>query len=140
MAYYTAEKCPCGSSTCKYWLVDPVASIQGVGFTEAQAKFIAAALNLARVNGEDMLTTEWMIQALKAMSETNRSSPWRPISTAPERRFVLVRGPSGMGMRKFITLAEYDPIHRPRDPWLDVMGDTLSDSGWRPEEWMEAPE
>jgi hypothetical protein len=44
MTYY-AVKCPCKSKACTYWHVDPVASIQGVSFTEEQAKAVAELLN-----------------------------------------------------------------------------------------------
>lgn len=39
----TAIPCPCGK--CGYWLVEPEAALQGVSFTEAQARAVAALLN-----------------------------------------------------------------------------------------------
>ncbi len=42
MTRYTAMKCPCGHPTCKAWMVDPVAAVQSVRFTEAQARAVAA--------------------------------------------------------------------------------------------------
>ncbi len=45
MTRYTAMKCPCGHPTCKAWMVDPVAAVQSVRFTEAQARAVAALLN-----------------------------------------------------------------------------------------------
>lgn len=72
---------------------------------------------------------------------------WKPIDTAPRsgfgrpRRYVLVRGPSGMlGTPYFVTLAYHDAEYRPEDSWLDVNNDRLTDYGWRPTEWMEVPE
>lgn len=41
---YTAIRCPCGHPSCKNWMVDDVAAIQGVAFTEKQAKAVAALL------------------------------------------------------------------------------------------------
>jgi len=43
--FYHAEKCPCASKHCGYWLVSPVADVQGVSFTEKQARLVAAVLN-----------------------------------------------------------------------------------------------
>lgn len=45
MTTYRAAPCPCGHKTCKHWHVSPVADMQGVGFTEYQAKAVAAFLN-----------------------------------------------------------------------------------------------
>lgn len=42
---YRAVQCPCGHRACKDWHVDPAASVQGVRFTEDQAKAVAALLN-----------------------------------------------------------------------------------------------
>lgn len=40
-----ADKCPCGHPGCRSWHVSPEAAVQGVGFTERQAKVVARALN-----------------------------------------------------------------------------------------------
>lgn len=42
---YRAMKCPCGHLVCNNWFVDPVAAVQCVSFTEAQAKAVADFLN-----------------------------------------------------------------------------------------------
>ncbi len=46
---YTISKCPCGNRVCKNWHVDPVAAIQGVKFTEEQARAVADLLNKMEV-------------------------------------------------------------------------------------------
>lgn len=51
MATYRAIKCPCNHRACSSWMVDPVAAIQGVSFTETQARAVAALLN--NMNYED---------------------------------------------------------------------------------------
>ncbi|HLP68204.1 MAG TPA: hypothetical protein VK181_11880, partial [Rhizobium sp.] len=35
----------CGPPSCEYWLVDPVATYQGVSFTQKQAEAVARLLN-----------------------------------------------------------------------------------------------
>lgn len=42
---YHASRCPCGHMACNDWHVDPVAALQGVHFTERQARAVAALLN-----------------------------------------------------------------------------------------------
>ena len=42
---YRAIPCPCGHPACKNWFVDPVAAVQGVGFSEKQALAVADFLN-----------------------------------------------------------------------------------------------
>lgn len=42
---YRASRCPCGHRGCRDWHVSPVAAVQGVGFTEVQARAIADLLN-----------------------------------------------------------------------------------------------
>lgn len=144
---YRAIPCPCSSATCENWLVEPIAAIQGVSFTRSQAEFVAAVLNLAAVNGEKILSTEFLTDALKAMSERDRGTPWRPIATAPRSagspavHCVLVRGPSQMrGVKHFVVLAYHDDHYRPLDPWRLIDNSALSDFSWVPEEWMEIPE
>ncbi len=48
---YRIEPCACGHKTCKHWHVSPVANVQGVGFTEKQARAVAALLNKMEGNG-----------------------------------------------------------------------------------------
>jgi hypothetical protein len=43
---YKAIPCGCGHRACKAWHVDPVASVQGVRFTEYQARLVAEVLNV----------------------------------------------------------------------------------------------
>lgn len=60
---YTARRCTCGHRACRNWFVYPVADVQGVCFTEEQAKAVAAFLNereaalAARPEPEGMETT-----------------------------------------------------------------------------------
>jgi len=42
---YRAIRCPCGHKSCTAWMVDPVAAVQSVRFTERQAKAVAGLLN-----------------------------------------------------------------------------------------------
>jgi hypothetical protein len=42
---YRAIRCPCGHRGCSSWMVEPVAAIQGVSLTEAQARAVADLLN-----------------------------------------------------------------------------------------------
>lgn len=42
---YAAVQCPCGHPACRDWHVSPVAEMQGVKFTEAQAHAVAYLLN-----------------------------------------------------------------------------------------------
>lgn len=41
---YRAIPCPCGHRACSSWMVDPVAAVQGVRFTQEQAEAVAALL------------------------------------------------------------------------------------------------
>lgn len=45
MGKYRAEPCACGHRVCKAWHVHPVAAVQGVSFTEEQARAVAEFLN-----------------------------------------------------------------------------------------------
>jgi len=49
MTVYRAMPCPCGHKTCRAWMVNPVAAVQGVSFTRDQAEAVAAFLT-AREN------------------------------------------------------------------------------------------
>jgi hypothetical protein len=42
---YKAERCGCGHRTCVDWHVAPIAAVQGVKFTEKQARAVADWLN-----------------------------------------------------------------------------------------------
>lgn len=42
---YSAIRCPCGHNACRSWMVDPVAAVQGVSFSERQARAVAQLLN-----------------------------------------------------------------------------------------------
>lgn len=42
---FSATRCKCGHPSCANWHVSPAADIQGVGFTEDQAKAVADFLN-----------------------------------------------------------------------------------------------
>lgn len=42
---FRAVPCPCGYPSCKSWFVDPVASVQCVSFTEAEARAVAEFMN-----------------------------------------------------------------------------------------------
>lgn len=44
MTHY-AFPCPCGHPVCKNWMVSGVAAVQGVSFTEQQARAVAGLLN-----------------------------------------------------------------------------------------------
>ena len=39
-----AIKCPCGHPACTAWMVDPQAAIQGISFTEREARAVAELL------------------------------------------------------------------------------------------------
>lgn len=42
---HRAVRCRCGYASCTDWHVEPVAAVQSVGFTEAQARLVARLLN-----------------------------------------------------------------------------------------------
>lgn len=52
---YCASRCPCGAAACKSWHVEPVAALQGVSFTQAQAEAVAALLNRMETTGPEAL-------------------------------------------------------------------------------------
>lgn len=63
----------------------------------------------------------------------------------PEGDLVMVTGPSGNVInRKFLTLAYFDELYRPRlnnkPRWLDVTNTALSDHGFMPTHWAELVE
>ena len=49
----SAVKCPCGSRYCSNWLIQPEAYIQGVSFTERQARAVAETLNRLAAEVQD---------------------------------------------------------------------------------------
>jgi len=53
---WRATHCPCGHDGCRSWHVSPVAAIQGVSFTEAEARLAAASSDLARALREFLRT------------------------------------------------------------------------------------
>lgn len=64
---------------------------------------------------------------------------WQPIigATVPREKWLLVRGDSTMRSPKFFCcLAKWELY---KDAWIDVQRNRLSDSGWKPEEWMYVP-
>lgn len=46
---WKAVKCPCNHSRCNSWMVEPVAALQGLSMTEAEAHVMAASYNLLDV-------------------------------------------------------------------------------------------
>lgn len=50
---YKASPCPCGHRACEDWHVSPAAAVQGVSFTEKQAKAVADLLNRMREEKDD---------------------------------------------------------------------------------------
>ena len=55
MLEFEARKCPCKHVACEDWHVYPVAAVQGVKFTEEQAKLVAETLNKATWNFPDYM-------------------------------------------------------------------------------------
>lgn len=45
MSDFTVEKCPCGHPACRDFHVSPIAAVQGVKFTEQQARTVVEALS-----------------------------------------------------------------------------------------------
>lgn len=58
MMIYSASRCPCGHPSCRDWHVDGVAAVQGVGFTEVQARATAALLDAMEDNSFDQLIAQ----------------------------------------------------------------------------------
>jgi len=42
---FKAVPCPCGNPHCRSWLVEPVADVRGVNFTQEQAEAVVKLLN-----------------------------------------------------------------------------------------------
>ena len=64
---------------------------------------------------------------------------WRPIETAPENKYVLLRGDSGMRTYpKFYVAGKLNLTYR--DDWINIHNDRLTDYGYVPEEWDDIPE
>jgi hypothetical protein len=53
MATYVARPCPCGHRACKSWFVHPIAAVQGVHFTEEQARLVVSVLNATETTRAD---------------------------------------------------------------------------------------
>lgn len=64
---YKAERCGCRSPNCPDWHVSPVAVVQGVNFTERQARAVAAVLN-ALEEEEEEETIELLLAVLKSLT------------------------------------------------------------------------
>ena len=58
---YRAVSCPCGHGSCRSWLVEPVAAVQGVSLTREQAELVAALLT---IHSSDGLTMAQLQRAL----------------------------------------------------------------------------
>ena len=74
---YKAIPCPCGHPVCKNWLVEPVAALQGVSFTEAQARLTADVLNIFEEDfrrPDKPLDSDWLTDALRALARKDRLS------------------------------------------------------------------
>lgn len=71
---------------------------------------------------------------------TSIANPWRPVSKPPPVRVVvLIARKSGYITAEWeIMSAVYDPEYRPRNPWLTIGGDGISDSGDKPAFWCYA--
>jgi hypothetical protein len=65
--------------------------------------------------------------------------PWKPIdSHTPRGCYLLLRGPSGyMGCPHRYIVAKHAAEFRPLQPWVDHAGDTVTDGGPMPTEWVE---
>jgi hypothetical protein len=50
---YSISKCPCGHPSCQDWHVDGIAAVQGVKFTQAQARVVADLLWVTDVNSDE---------------------------------------------------------------------------------------
>lgn len=73
---YQVERCRCGHRACKDWHVAPVAAMQGVRFTKAQAVAVATLLDNIDVIGADfapMITR--MISLMKVTTQLLRDRP-----------------------------------------------------------------
>lgn len=63
-----AIPCPCGHPACKHWHVSGVANVQGVSFTEAQAKAIVVLLRQPEVVAQFAATHDEAEKASRAHS------------------------------------------------------------------------
>lgn len=70
MAY--AEKCPCGHRACTDWHVGPHAAVQGVRFSEQEAKVLAAVLSGTAI----VVVLPDEETALKAIKHINSIAPF----------------------------------------------------------------
>lgn len=72
---------------------------------------------------------------------TVKDLPWDHRNSAPRHVYVLLRGPSGVsGVPYRYMAAKHDADFRPRQPWVDIDGDSVEDCGWNLErdliEWV----
>lgn len=60
-------------------------------------------------------------------------------SQAPyDGKYYMLRGDSGYTRTPHrIVVARYDPKFRPKQPWVDYAGDSVTDGGEMPTEYME---
>jgi len=72
--YYVISQCPCGSPFCTDWHVDPVAAVQGVKFTKAQAKAVANLLN-GKGHAHLLAISEALAEALKPFAKSYGFNP-----------------------------------------------------------------
>ena len=75
MTHYRAGPCPCEDDFCKDWHVEPVAAMQGVKFTEAQAKKVAILLNGPNEMAE---TFRGLIRAQALKEAAEIAGNWAP--------------------------------------------------------------
>jgi len=58
---FYAVKCPCGHASCKSWFVDPAAAVQGVSFTEEEARAVAGFLNRRQQPIPEAIVKRWEV-------------------------------------------------------------------------------
>jgi hypothetical protein len=65
----------------------------------------------------------------------------RPMETAPlDGTYILLFGPSGYrGTPLRCEVCRWDPVYRPRNPWLTYAGNGFSDTGEPPVGWLPLP-
>jgi len=66
----------------------------------------------------------------------------QPIETAPkDGRCIILGGPSGYLTTPLrVEACRYDPIFRPRQPWVNHANDSFLDGGCPPSCWLPIPE
>lgn len=74
---YHAVKCRCGHRACRDWHVGPMlADVQGVHFTEEQARLVAALLNRLEDRGAEGGPSWTFHDALRAVLLFHDAAPW----------------------------------------------------------------